>query len=113
MRDGVRTQMDATCITQWLDAAVVRNHVTELNDFRNAPEVFDKTRSPPERLAREIVDGDLSVVEVGVRNVTQILKNEVLNCAQVLANGGRTDLFMVADDEDGLAQIQGDKSHHI
>ena len=78
MRDGVRPQMDAACITQWLDAAVVRNHVTELNDFGNASEMFDEAGGPAERLAGEVVDGDLSVVKIGIRDATQILKNEVL-----------------------------------
>src|SRR5580704_10075969 len=105
MRDGVGTQMNATRIAQRLDTPVVRNHIAELNDFGNAPEMFDETRGPAERLAGEIVNRDLSVVKVGVRNAPQILENEVLNDAQVLPDSGRADLFVVANDEDGFAQI--------
>src|SRR5262249_7163076 len=49
----------------------------------------------------------------GVRDAAKVLKNEVLNHTQILADSRRTNLFVVADDEHGLAQIQGDKGHHI
>jgi hypothetical protein len=62
MRDGVRPQMDAARIAQGLDAAVVGNHVAELDDFRNAPEMFDKASRASERLARQIVDRNLPIV---------------------------------------------------
>jgi len=74
MRDQVRPQVDAACVPQGLDAAVVGNHVAELNDLRDAPEVFDQARGAAERLAREIVDGDLPVVEIGVRDSAGIGK---------------------------------------
>ena len=56
MGDGVRTQMDAARVAQGLDAAVVGNHVAELDDLRNATEMFDKASRAAERLACEIVD---------------------------------------------------------
>src|SRR5258708_30404991 len=102
MRDGVRPQMDTACITQWLDAAVVRDHVAELNDFGNAPEMFDKAGGPAERLAGQVVDRDFSVVKVGITGATQILENEVLNHAPVFPDSGRTDPFLVAHDPAAL-----------
>src|SRR4029077_10078339 len=42
MRNGVRPQMDAARVAQGLDAAVVGNRVAELDDLRNAPEMFDE-----------------------------------------------------------------------
>src|SRR5438874_1680631 len=81
----VRKQMHAAGIAQRFDAPVVGNHVAELNDFRDAAEVLDKTRRAAERLAREVVDGDLAVIEIGVRDALQILEDEVLNDAEVLA----------------------------
>jgi hypothetical protein len=87
MRDGVWPQMDAVCVAQGLDAAVVGNHIAELDDLRNAPEMFDKTRRAAERLPSEIVDGNLPVVEIGVRDSGKVLEDEVLNDAQIVANG--------------------------
>src|SRR5882724_1780242 len=56
MRDGMRPQMDAARIAQGLNAAVVGNHVAELDDLRNAPEMFDEAGRAAERLTCEIVD---------------------------------------------------------
>src|SRR5580704_2447505 len=113
MRDGVWPQMDAARVAQRLDAAVVGNHVAELDDLRNAAEMFDKTGRAAERLAGEIVDGDLPVVQIRVRDSPKVLEDEVLNDAQILADGRRADLLMVADDEHRLAQVQGDQRHHV
>src|SRR5580692_124411 len=113
MRDGVWTQMDATRVAQGLDAAVVGNHIAELDDLRNATEMFDKTRSTAERLACEIVDGDLPVVKIGVGDSPEVLEDEVLNNAQILADSRRADLLVVADHEHRLAQVQGDQRHHV
>src|SRR5258708_31033895 len=113
MRDGVRPQMDAARVAQGLDAAVVGNRVAELDDLRNAPEMFDKAGGAAERLASEIVDGDLAIVQIGVGNSAEILEDEVLNHAQILADGRGADLLVVADNEDRLAQVQGDQRHHV
>src|SRR5262249_4463565 len=113
VRDGMRTQMNAACVAQRLNAAVVRNHIAELNDFRNAAEMLDETRCATERLARQIVNGNLSVVEIGVGDAAQVLVDEILNCAEILADSGRAYLLMVADDENCLAQIECDQSHHV
>jgi hypothetical protein len=56
MRDGVRPQMDPARISQWLNAAIIRNYIAELNDLRNASEMFDKAGRAAERLAREVIN---------------------------------------------------------
>src|SRR5216110_1947004 len=66
--DRVRPQMHAACVAQGLDTAIIRNHVTELNNLRNAAEMFDKASSTAERLARQIVNGNLAIIQIGVRN---------------------------------------------
>src|SRR5881396_2126703 len=66
--DRVRPQMHAACVAQGLDTAIIRNHVAELNDLRNAAEMFDKASSAAERLARQIVNGNLAIIQIGVRN---------------------------------------------
>ncbi len=43
----------------------------------------------------------------------EVLEDEVLDDAEVLADGGRADLLVVADDEDGLAEIESDESHDV
>src|SRR4029077_9968378 len=66
-----------------------------------------------ERLASEIVDGNLAVVEIGIRDSAEILEDEVLDYAQILADSRRADLLVVADDEDGLPQVQRDQRHYV
>src|SRR5439155_23813979 len=63
MRDGVRPQMDSARVAQRLDAAVVGNHVAELDDLGNAPKMFDETGRAAKGLACQIVDGDLPIVQ--------------------------------------------------
>src|ERR1700739_2163092 len=113
VREGVRMKMDAACIAQGPDGPVVRNQVTELNDLWYAAEMFHQTSSAAERLPRQIVDGHLPVVEVGVRNVSQILKNEVLDNTQILTDRGWADLFVIAHHERGLAQIESHQGHYV
>src|SRR5260370_1132176 len=113
MRDGVRAQMDAARVAQRLNPAVVRNRVAEVDDLRHAPEMFDKASRAAERLARQIVDGNLPVVEIRVRNSAQVLENEVLDHAQILPDRRWADLLVVADDKHALAQIQSHHRHHV
>src|SRR6266704_1297448 len=112
MRDGVRPQMDSARVAQRLDAAVVGNHVAKLDDLRNTPEMFDETSRAAEGLACQIVDGDLPVVQIGVGDSPEVLEDEVLNHAQVLPDGRRAHLLVVANNEHRLAQVQGDQCHH-
>src|ERR1700722_5521230 len=105
--DGVRTEANPAGITQRLDALIVGNHVAELDDFRHAPEMLNEAGSAPEGLAREVINGDLAVVEVGIGNPGEVLEDEILNDAEVLPYGGRADLLVVADHEHRLAEIQG------
>src|SRR5258706_11928880 len=113
MRDSVRAQLNAAGVPQRLDAPIVGNHVAELNDFRYAAEMLDEAGCAAEGLARQIVNGDLTVVEMGVGNAREVLENEVLDDAEILSDGRGTNLFMVSNDEHGLAQIQRDESHNV
>src|SRR5690349_12668488 len=110
IRNCVRQQMYTTGVTQRLDTPVVGNHIAELNDFRNAAEVFDEASGAAEGLPSEVVDGDLPVVQIGIGDGRQILEDEVLDDTEVLADGGRTDLFVVADDENSFAEVQRNES---
>src|SRR6266699_4042596 len=99
--------MDTTGIAQRLDAVIVRNQVAELDDFRNATEMFDEASGAPEGLAREIVNGNLAIVEIGIGDSREVLEDEVLDDAEILADGGRADLLVVANDENSLSEIEG------
>src|SRR5258707_14513404 len=112
MRNGVRPQVDAARVAQGLDAAIVGNRVAELDDLRNAPEMFDEAGGAAERLASEIVDGDLSVVQIRIRDSAEILEDEDLNHALILAYRGRPDMLEVGDHEHGFDQVKRDQSHH-
>src|SRR4029077_17550291 len=75
--------------------------------------MFNEAGGAAERLASEIVDGNLAVVEIGIRDSAEILEDEVLDHAQILADGRRADLLVVADDEHRFAQVQGDQGHYV
>src|SRR5215472_7910983 len=105
--------MHAAGVAERLNAPVVGNHVAKLNDFRDAAEMFDEACGAAKRLPREIVNGNLTVVEIGVRNARQVLENEILDDAEILAYGGRTDLFVVSDDEHGFAKVKRHESHDV
>src|SRR6516162_7493522 len=109
----VRKHMHTAGVAQGLDAPIVGNHVAELNDFRDATEMLDKTSRAAERLPRQVVNRDLAVVQIGVRDALQVLKDEVLNDAEILADSRRADLFVVPDDEHGFAEIEGRQRHDV
>ncbi len=50
--DGVRAEANPAGIAQRFDAVIVGNQVAELDDFRDAPEMFDEASGAAERLAR-------------------------------------------------------------
>jgi len=75
--------------------------------------MLDKAGGAAKGLAREIVDGDLAVIEIGIGDTCEVLEDEVLNDAQVLTDRGGADLFVVADNEDGFSQVERDESHDI
>src|SRR5713101_6486296 len=111
--DGVGTELNAAGVAQRLDAVIVGNQIAELDDFRDAPEMFDEASGAAERLARKIVDGDLPIVEIRIGDSGEVLEDQVLDDAEILADGGRADLLVIADDEDGFSEIEGDESHDV
>src|SRR6266849_791883 len=88
IRDGVRPETNAAGVAQRFDAPIVGDHVAELDDFRDTAEMLDKAGGAAKGLAREIVDGDLTIIEIGIGNTRKVLEDEILNDAQVLTDGG-------------------------
>src|SRR5260370_534609 len=105
--------MDATGIAQGLDAVIVRNQVAELDDFRDATEMFDEASGAAKGLAREVVDGNLPIEEIGIGDTRKVLEDKVLDDAEILADRGRADLFVVSNNEDGFSKIESDESHDV
>src|SRR5712692_187753 len=104
--NGVRAEPNAAGVPQRLDAVVVGNQIAELDDFRDATEMFDEASGAAEGLARKVVDGNLAIVKIGIGDSGEVLEDEVLDDAKILADGGRADLFVVADDEDGFSEVE-------
>src|SRR3989442_13083051 len=111
--NGVRAEANAAGVAQRLDAVIVGNQVAELDDFRDAAEMFDEASGAAEGLAGEIVDGNLAIVEIGIGDSGEVLEDEVLDDAKILADGGRADLLVIADDEDGFPEIESDQGHDV
>jgi hypothetical protein len=89
---------DGARIAKGFHPTFIGNPVAELNDLRDAPEMFDKTSSAPKRLTCEVVNGNLSVIQVGIRYSLKVLKDQVLDDPKVLPDGCWADLLMVTDD---------------
>src|SRR6266581_2159063 len=111
--DGVGEQAHAAGVAQRLDPPIVRNHVAELDDFRDTAEVLDEAGGAAEGLPRQVIDRDLTVVKIGIGDAREVLEDEVLNDAEILADGGGADLLVVADDENRLAEVERRERHHI
>src|SRR5260370_33582593 len=110
---SVRTEMEAAGVTQRLDAVIVGNQVAELDDFRHAAEMFDQASSAAKGLAVEVVNRNLAIVEIGIGDSREVLEDEVLDDAEILADGGRADLLVVANDENGFSEIESDQGHDV
>jgi len=111
--NGMRAEPHAAGVAQGLDAVIVGNQVAELDDFRDATEMLDEASGAAKGLAREIVNGNLTIVEIGIGDALEVLEDEVLDDAEVLADGGRADLLVVAYNKDGFPEIKRDESHHV
>src|SRR2546425_8725288 len=113
--DGIRDKLVTgvqTCALP-IYAPIIRDHVAELNYLRHTPEMLDEAGGAAKGLARQVVDGDLTVVQIGVGDAGQVLEDEVLNDAQVLADRRGADLFVVADHEDRFSEIKCDQGHDV
>src|SRR5712664_422403 len=111
--DGVRLETDAAGVAQGLNAVIVGDQVAELDDFLHATEMCDETSGAAEGLAREVIDGNLTIVEIGIGDSREVLEDQVLDDAEILADGGRADLLVVSHDEDGFSEIESDEGHDV
>src|SRR5215467_9380501 len=111
--EDVRPDPNSARIPQWLDVTIVGELIAELNDLRDAAEVFHQSNGFAERLTGQIVDRGLSVVQMAVRNPLQELVDEILNNGRFLSHRGGADLLVVAHDNDVPAQVKRHQSHNI
>src|SRR2546429_8577589 len=98
--------MDTAGVAQRLDAVIVRHYVAELDDLRHAAEVFNQAGRAPEGLSREVINRNLPVAEIRIRNSRQVLEDKVLNNTEILTNRRGAHLLVVADDEDSRLQAK-------
>src|SRR5687767_7368913 len=80
------------------DLVVVGEPVAELDDLAHAPEVLSKVELPGERLSREVVDRRGTRVQARIRNLVEMLVDQPIDSAHVLAHCVRTHLLVIADD---------------
>ena len=55
----------------------------------------------------------MTIVEIAIGNSREILEDEVLDDAKILTDGGRADLLVVSNDEDGFSEIESDEGHNV
>ncbi|MFN8669445.1 MAG: hypothetical protein U0164_19820 [Gemmatimonadaceae bacterium] len=77
--------------------------IGELDDVGDAAEVLAKRNHASERLAREVVNGHATVVQLRVRNAVEVLRDERLDARDVLTNRKRAHLLVVTDDCEPVA----------
>src|SRR5260370_4364182 len=106
-------ELNSAGISQRFDSEIVGNHVAELDDFRHATEMLHEASRSAKGLPRQVVDGNLTVVQIGIGDARQILEDKILDDAKFLTHGGRADLLVVADDQHRLAKIQRDQRHDV
>src|SRR5712692_3026717 len=111
--NGVRAEPNAAGVAQRLDAVIVGNQVAELDDFRDAAEMFDEASGAAEGLAGEIIDRNLTIVEIGIGDSLEVLEDKVLDDAEILADSGRADLLVVSNDENSFPEIESDQGHDV
>ena len=58
--------------------------------------MLDQTNRAAERLTRQVIDGRLAIIEMRVRNSFQVLVDQVLDNAEVLADRRGADLLVIA-----------------
>src|SRR5258708_25876137 len=75
--------------------------------------MFEQVSSAAKGLAGEVVNRNLAIVEIGIGDCREVLEDEVLDDAEILADGGRADLLVVANDENGFSEIESDQGHDV
>ena len=80
---------------------------------RHAAEVLAQADGPAERLARQVVDRGLAVVEVAVGDAAQELADQGARCLDALADRAGADLLVIADDHDLPAQVQRQQRQQV
>src|SRR5260370_28592871 len=78
-----------------------------------AAEMFEQASSAATGLAGEVVNRNLAIVEIGIGDFREVLEDEVLDDAEILDDGGRADLLVVANDENGFSEIESDQGHDV
>src|SRR5260370_5907895 len=84
-----------------------------MDEFREGGEMWDEASSAEKGLAGEVVNRKLAIVEIGIGDSREVLEDEVLDDAEILADGGRADLLVVANDENGFSEIESDQGHDV
>src|SRR5262249_19679853 len=113
MRDQVRIDLTGGRLAQGKDLPAIAELVAELDDLGDAAEVLDQPDDAPERLAGQAVDRRLAIVELLVRDPVEELVDEPLHAIELEADGVRTHLFVIADDDDLFGQAERGQAEDV
>src|SRR5215813_3063485 len=87
--------------------------ITELDNFRHATEVLPQGDHTTERRLGEVVNRGLPVVEMVVRDILQVGRNQSLHVLYALAYGVGCHLLFVTDDDMLAPKIERGKCRRI
>src|SRR3990172_6820987 len=94
----MRFEIRKAWIAERFDLRIVGEVIAEMNNVRNTTKMFQEANRSAERLAGEVIDRHLTVVENSVRYALEMLVNQVLDDRQILSDCRGAHLFMVPHD---------------
>src|SRR5438309_1007370 len=75
--------------------------------------MLDEASRTAEGLAGKIVDGNLTIVEIGIGDSREVLEDQILDDAEILADSGRADLLVISNNEDRFSKIESHQGHDV
>src|SRR2546427_13225092 len=113
MRAHISIIVAGRCLQYIKNLPSVLELIPELNDFWDTSEVLDESDNAAEGLPSKVIDRCFSVIKLFVRDPIQEFVDQPLHPIDLESNGVRAHLFVIADDDDFLAQTKSGEPQDI